>query len=85
MYRKILAYLSLLLAMVIIAGCNVTRDLPEGEYLVSKVKFVEDKSVPRDERITEDRDGLETYVRTSTSTSGYTKRPTPRRITGGIT
>ena len=51
--------------MVIIAGCSVTRDLPEGEYLVSKVKFVEDKSVPRDERITEDGDGLETYVRQS--------------------
>ena len=46
-------------------GCNVTRSLSEGEYLVSKVKFEEDKSVPRDERITVNNDGIETYVRQS--------------------
>ena len=46
-------------------GCNVTRSLSEGEYLVSNVKFEEDKSVPRDERITVNNDGIETYVRQS--------------------
>lgn len=50
---------------LIVAACNVTRSLPEGSYLLSKVSFEEDKSAPRDERITEDRDDLETYVRQS--------------------
>ena len=50
---------------VIVAACNVTRSLPEGSYLLSKVSFEEDRSTPRDERITDDRDVLETYVRPS--------------------
>lgn len=50
---------------VIVAACNVTRSLPEGSYLLSKVSFEEDRSTPRDERITDDRDDLETYVRQS--------------------
>ena len=48
-----------------LAACNVTRSLPEGEYLLSKVSFRDDKSTPRDERITVDRDDLESYVRQS--------------------
>lgn len=50
---------------LIVVACNVTRSLPEGSYLLSKVSFEEDKSAPREERITEDRDDLETYVRQS--------------------
>ena len=48
-----------------IVSCSVTRDLPEGTYLLSSVRFEEDKSVPRDRRITADKDGLDTYVRQS--------------------
>ena len=48
-----------------IVSCSVTRDLPEGTYLLSSVRFEEDKSVPRDRRITVDKDGLDTYVRQS--------------------
>ena len=56
----------MLVAMVItIVSCSVTRDLPEGTYLLSSVRFEEDKSVPRDRRITVDKDGLDTYVRQS--------------------
>lgn len=51
--------------MFMLAACNVTRSLPEGEYLLSKVSFRDDKSTPRDERITVDRDDLESYVRQS--------------------
>ena len=56
----------MLVAMVMtIVSCSVTRDLPEGTYLLSSVRFEEDKSVPRDRRITVDKDGLDTYVRQS--------------------
>ena len=54
-----------MLMTLVVVGCNVTRNLPEGEYLVSKVKFVEDKSMPRDERITVDKDEIDVYVRQS--------------------
>ena len=63
MYRKILAYVVVVLMAVIAIGCNVTRSLSEGEYLVANVKFEEDKSTPRNQRITEDNDGLDVYVR----------------------
>ena len=53
------------LAVLVVAACNVTRSLPEGEYLLSKVSFNDDKTTPRDERITADRDDLESYVRQS--------------------
>ena len=45
------------------AACNVTRKLPEGEYLLQKVKIEEDTSAPRHERITADE--LDNYVRQS--------------------
>ena len=63
MYRKILAYVVVVLMAVVAIGCNVTRSLSEGEYLVANVKFEEDKSTPRNQRITEDNDGLDVYVR----------------------
>ena len=65
MYRRLVAYISLMLITLIVVGCNVTRNLPEGEYLVSKVKFNEDDTTPRDERITVDKDGIDVYVRQS--------------------
>jgi hypothetical protein len=39
--------------------------LPEGSYLVSKVTIEEDKLTPPDERITDDKDGIEYYIRQS--------------------
>ena len=65
MLRRVLPYVAVLLMAVLAVGCNVTRSLSEGEYLVSEVKFGYDKSVPRDQRITEDKDGIEVYVRQS--------------------
>ena len=55
----------LVVMAIVIASCSVTQSLPEGEYLLSKVKFHDDKSTPREERITPDRDNLEAYVRQS--------------------
>ena len=63
MYKKILAYVVVALMAIVAIGCNVTRSLSEGEYLVANVKFEEDKSTPRDQRVTEDKDGLDAYVR----------------------
>ena len=54
-----------MLMTLVVVGCNVTRNLPAGEYLVSKVKFDEDKTTPRDQRITVDKDGIDVYVRQS--------------------
>ena len=65
MNSKIVRYLWILLMVVFAIGCNVTRSLPEGSYLLSKVEFEEDKSTPREERITVDRDGIDMYVRQS--------------------
>lgn len=56
--------LSMTTAMAAVA-CNVTSKIPDGEYLLTKVKIEEDKSTPRRERITVDEDGLESYVRQS--------------------
>lgn len=50
---------------VILSACNVTRSLPEGSYLLSKVKIEDDKSTPREERITVDKDDIDVYVRQS--------------------
>ncbi len=63
--QNIALRLTLLLAVALTAACNVTRSLPEGEYLLSKVDIVEDKATPRDERITVDIDGIDTYIRQS--------------------
>ena len=65
MNKRIFAHMFVMLMTLVVVGCNVTRNLPEGEYLVSKVKFVEDKSMPRDERITVDKDEIDVYVRQS--------------------
>lgn len=65
MRRGVIRYVIMLAAMVVVAACNVTKRLPEGEFLLSKVTFEEDKSAPREERITVNRDDLESYVRQS--------------------
>ena len=62
--RILICVMSMLMAFLAI-GCNVTRSLNEGEYLVSKVKFEDDRTVPRDQRITQDKDGIDVYVRQS--------------------
>ena len=33
------------------SACSVTRNLPEGEYLLRKIRIEDDKSTPRKERI----------------------------------
>jgi outer membrane protein assembly factor BamA len=43
------------------SACSVTRKIPEGQYLLQKVKIEADKSTPRKERIT--AGDLEKYVR----------------------
>ena len=62
---RLLTYVVTLVAVAFTVGCNVTRSLPEGEYLLSRVAFEPDRSVPREERITADRDNIEGYVRQS--------------------
>lgn len=43
------------------SACSVTRHIPEGQYLLQKVKIEADKTVPRKERITAEE--LEKYIR----------------------
>ena len=61
---KWLRYILLMLVIVVV-GCDVTSMLPEGSYLVSKVTIEDDKLTPPDERITNDKDGIEYYIRQS--------------------
>lgn len=65
MRSAVVRYMVLVAMAVVIVACNVTRSLPEGSYLLSSVKFEDDKTTPREQRITQDRDDLETYVRQS--------------------
>ena len=64
-HKNIALRLVLLVVVALAAACNVTRSLPEGEYLLSKVHIVEDKTTPREERITVDIDGIDSYIRQS--------------------
>lgn len=48
---------------VLFVACSVTRNLPEGSYLLSRVNIVADDTTPRAERITDERDGLEKHIR----------------------
>ena len=61
---KWLRYILLMLVIVVV-GCDVTSMLPEGSYLMSKVTIEDDKLTPPDERITNDKDGIEYYIRQS--------------------
>lgn len=51
MYGKTVCVLATVAASILCSSCNVTRRLPQGSYLLQKVKIEDDKSVPRKERI----------------------------------
>lgn len=53
----------LLLLALMSSACSVTRHIPNGEYLLYRVKIEDDRSVPRKERIK--RDELAKYIRQS--------------------
>lgn len=59
--RRILCCTALL--SLFCSACNVTRRIPEGEYLLRRVRIEDDKSTPRKERIRAYE--LEKYVRQS--------------------
>ena len=59
---KCLSRLICLIALAtIVAGCSVTRHIPQGEYLLHKNKVEADEEVPRDERISADE--IDRYIR----------------------
>lgn len=60
MRRFRLLCVGLLLALLS-SACSVTRYIPEGEYLLQRVKIENDRTVPRKERIK--RDELAKYIR----------------------
>ena len=61
--RSLWRYILLFVVAITLAACNVTRNIPEGSYLLSRVKIVADESAPRAERITNDKDDLSRLVR----------------------
>ena len=61
--RSVLRYILLFAVAITLAACNVTRNIPEGSYLLSRVKIVADETTPRAERITNDKDDLSRLVR----------------------
>ena len=61
--KDTMRYIVMLLVAVLFVACSVTRNLPEGSYLLSRVNIVADDTTPRAERITDERDGLEKHIR----------------------
>ena len=61
--RRLLKYLMLSAVLLFGAACNVTRNLPEGSYLLSRVVVEGDEATPRTERITDERDDLKKHIR----------------------
>ena len=61
--RTLLRYVCLCVVLMLGAACNVTRNLPEGSYLLSKVVVEGDEATPRTERITQERDDILKHVR----------------------
>lgn len=61
--RPLLRYVCLCVVLMLGAACNVTRNLPEGSYLLSKVVVEGDEATPRTERITQERDDILKHVR----------------------
>ena len=55
----------MVVATLVVVACDVTSMLPEGQYLLSKVTIEPDKTTHVDERITDDKDGIEYYIRQS--------------------
>ena len=60
MRRLILRYLIVMGLVFFAISCNVTRSLTDGEYLLAEVEVKADKSVPRKERISIEK---ERYIR----------------------
>ena len=61
--RRVTAILLAVVAAVVLSSCSVTRNLPEGSYLLQKVNIETDKSTSRPERITAEE--LSKYIRQS--------------------
>ncbi|MBO5717603.1 MAG: BamA/TamA family outer membrane protein [Alistipes sp.] len=61
--RRLVRYMLLVAVLLVGAACNVTRSLPEGSYLLSRVVVEGDEDTPREERITDERDDLLKHVR----------------------
>ena len=51
MRNRLLRLLCVLLPCLMATACNVTRQIPDGEYLLQRVRIENDKTVPRKERI----------------------------------
>lgn len=60
MKRVIYRYLAVMVVAIMAFSCNVTRNLSDGEYLLSEVKIEGDRSVPRKDRVTVEK---ERYIR----------------------
>ena len=61
--RRLLRYVVMLFVVIFVTACSVTRSIPEGSYLLSRVDIEADDETPRAERITEERDDLLKRVR----------------------
>ena len=61
--KGVMRYIVICLVAIFFAACNVTRNLPEGSYLLSRVIVEPDEATPRTERITEERDDIKKHVR----------------------
>ena len=59
--RRLQGILVVLLSALLVSACSVTRHIPEGSYLLQKVRIETDKSVSRKERI--EKDQLAKYIR----------------------
>lgn len=60
MRRWVYIVCSILLG-ALLSACNITRNIPDNEYLLQRVKIVEDKSAPRDQRVSSEV--LSNYIR----------------------
>ena len=60
MKRVIYRYLAVMVVAIMAFSYNVTRNLSDGEYLLSEVKIEGDRSVPRKDRVTVEK---ERYIR----------------------
>lgn len=59
--RSLRRWFWVLVAGIFCSACSVTRHIPEGEYLLSRVKIENDRSIPRKERIPKEE--LAKYIR----------------------
>lgn len=59
--RKLRGLFVMALSALMVSACSVTRHIPEGAYLLHKVRIEDDRSVPRKDRI--EKDELKKYIR----------------------